>query len=81
MIKAAIIIAALPIVAYPALLSAAPENGQVEVFLILYPIYVLVATVCAWLCRQRRPEVAWILVVITLLTHVAMWLLVSNPPQ
>ncbi|MBD5234421.1 MAG: hypothetical protein HDS65_09650 [Bacteroidales bacterium] len=81
MIKAAIIIAALPVLAYPALLSAAPESGSVEIFLMLYPVYVLVATICAWICRERRPEISWILVIIMLLTHAAMWLLVCNPPQ
>lgn len=76
--KLIIIIAALPVVAFPALLSQAPAgDGTVDLFLWFYPLYVVASAVCAWICRDKRPEVMWILVVLMLLTHAAMWLLVN----
>ncbi len=78
--KFAIIVAALPVLAYPWMLSAAPAaEGQMKVFLWLYPVYVILATVCAWFCRNTRPAMMWILVCLTLLTHAAMWVLVLMP--
>lgn len=77
--KIAIILATLPVLAYPALLAKAPEEGSVELFLWLYPVYVAVSAICAWICRDDRPAVMWILIVLMLLTHAAMWVLVLSP--
>ena len=46
-------------------------------FLRFYPVYVLAAGICAWLSYGRRPEVTWIILVLLILTHAAMWLLVN----
>ncbi|MCM1067759.1 MAG: hypothetical protein NC418_09340 [Muribaculaceae bacterium] len=76
-IKALIIIAALPVLAYPALLAECPADvADMKPFLWFYPIYVVVSTVCAWAAWRRRPEVTWILIAVMLLTHAAMWTLV-----
>ena len=78
--RAAIIIAALPVLAYPWMLAAAREaNAGVDTWLWFYPVYVLFSASCEWRSASRRPEVTWILVVLMLLTHAAMWVLVLNP--
>ena len=74
--KIVAIVAALPLLAYPWLLSVAPATGSVETFLYLYPIYVVLSTVCEWLVYPRSPEVYWIMVALMLLTHAAMFALV-----
>lgn len=76
-IKFLILLAAAPVLGYPALLAHCPEDvSDIKVYLWFYPIYVVVGTVCAWLAWRRRPEVTWILIVVMLLTHAAMWTLV-----
>ncbi len=77
--KILVIACALPVLAYPALLSRCPAGGPAETFLWFYPIYVVVAAVCAWLCWPSRRETAWILLALMLLTNAAMWVLVNMP--
>lgn len=77
--KIAIIAAALPVLAYPALLSRCPDEPTAALLVKLYPAYVLGAAICAWLCMRKRAEMTWILLVLMLLSHAAMWLLVNNP--
>ncbi len=78
-IKLIIIVAMLPVLAYPKMLAdSSPEAGSEGTFLWIYPAYVLAAGICAWISWKKRPEITWILVVLLILTHVAMWILVSN---
>ena len=70
-----VIAAAAPVCLYPLLLERTPEGSENELFLWFYPIYVVVAAVCAWICWARRREVYWILIVMMLLTHAAMFML------
>lgn len=78
-IKLIIIVAMLPVLAYPKMLADSnPEAGSDVTFLWIYPAYVLAAGICAWISWKKRPEITWILVVLLILTHVAMWILVSN---
>ena len=70
----------LPVVAYPTMLSeysgnAAGSASDTKIFLWLYPLYVLAAGYLAWQCYGRRTYMTWILLVILLLTHAAMWML------
>lgn len=74
--KIVIIVAALPALAYPWMLSKAPEDGNVELWMWMYPVYVVLSCVCEWKAWGRRPEVTWILIFVMLLTHAAMWALV-----
>lgn len=78
-IKLLIVLCSLPVLAYPALLAKSPAGGPVETFLWFYPVYVVVAAVCAWLCWPSRRETSWILLILMLLTHAAMWVLVDMP--
>lgn len=78
-IKAVIIIAMLPVLAYPWLIAGCPDTSVAKTFVWLYPAYVLAAGICAWMCWRRRPEVTVILIVLLLLTHGAMWFLIQHP--
>ena len=76
-VKLAVIAACLPLVAYPALLSRCPADSPAEIFVYLYPVYVVLSGVCAWQSWPARKEVFYILIALLLLTHAAMWALVS----
>lgn len=78
-IKAIIILVSLPVLAWPSLLSHCSSESTARTFLWLYPAYVIAAAICAWICRRRRPEVTWIIVLLMILTHAAMWVLVDMP--
>lgn len=74
-----IIIAALPVVLFPAMLSASPEDDSgIVAYLWLYPAYVAAAGILAWQCYGRRSEMTWILLILMILTHVAMCFLVFD---
>lgn len=74
-----IVLAALPVTAFPVLLSNATADGSdVRTYLWLYPAYVAVAAYLAWQCYGRRTEMSWIIIVLMLLTHAAIWLLVTT---
>lgn len=75
-IVAVIIIAALPVLAFPAMLSVSSAvAGADRYYLWLYPAYVVASALLAWQCYGRRTEMTWIIIVLMLLTHVAMWVL------
>lgn len=74
-----IIVCMLPVLAFPSLLSAAPSDSGPETLLWLYPLYVIASGVCAWICYPARKEVAWILLILMILSHAAMWALVTSP--
>lgn len=78
-VLAAIIVVALPVAAFPAMLASARHGGDVaSSFLWLYPAYVAATAILAWQCYGRRSEMTWILLALMALTHVAMWLLVKG---
>jgi len=74
--KFLIIISALPVLAYPWMISNA--GSEIRTFLLIYPLYVLVSAICAWICWPDRREISWILIVLMLLTHAAMLYLVCK---
>lgn len=77
--RIATIMAALPVLAYPAMISRLADIDAATMWLVrLYPAYVLVAAVCAWICWSQRRAVAAVLVALMLLTHAAMWALVCQ---
>lgn len=79
-VVAVIVIAALPVLAFPAMLSKSTEiAGENRYFLWLYPFYVLAAAFLAYQCYGRRTVMTWIIVVLMLLTHAAMWVLATQP--
>ncbi len=69
------VIAMLPVLAFPMLLDGPAGNQETKALLWLYPLYVLVSGVCAVICYHQRPEVTWILLILMILSHAAMWIL------
>lgn len=71
-----IIIVALPVLALPVMLSLSGELAEGnKLYVWLYPAYVLATAILAYQCYGRRTEMTWILIVLMLLTHAAMWVL------
>lgn len=75
--RAAIVVACLPVLAFFKLMELCPPGGTEETFLWIYPFYVLLAGFCAWKCVVARAALAWIIVVLMLFSHAAMWILVD----
>lgn len=69
------IIAMLPVLACPTLLNMAQPDTPARTFAYLYPAYVLLAGWLAYLCYPRRPAIAWMILILLLLTHAAIWVL------
>ena len=74
-VKLLIIVCCLPLAAYPWLLSASAPGEENKWLLYLYPIAVILYAICAWKSWARRPELTWILLIMLLLTHAALWAL------
>lgn len=62
-----------PVLALPVLLTRTPE--EFKMFLWLYPIYVLATGYLAYQCYSSRREMTYILLILLVLSHVAVWLL------
>lgn len=73
--KLLIIAAALPLLAFPKLMGLCAPESTAEILLWLYPGCILLYAVLEWRCWAQRPELTWILLVVELLTHGAMWIL------
>lgn len=76
-----IIVASLPVLAFPTLLNLSTgDTSEYKALVWLYPLYVLVAAYLAWQCYGRRTEMTWILIILMLMSHAAIWyLLTANP--
>lgn len=76
-----IVIAAMPVLSLPAMLSVTGPDTLPIVRTLLwgYPLYVILAAWLAWICYPRRPYMTWILIVLMILTHLAMWVLLNTP--
>lgn len=71
------IILALPLFQFPALLSAtAAAQSQTRVILWIYPFYAVMAAYLAWQCYGQRRALAWILLGLLVMSHVAIRLMV-----
>lgn len=78
--KAIVIALMLPLAAYPSALGHMPAGTETGWLEKLYPAYVIVSGVCAWIVYRQRPEVAWILVALLLLSHAGMYVLLTHQP-
>lgn len=68
-----VILCMLPVAGFPTLLSLCPDDSPLSAFVWFYPLYVLSAGICAWMCYGSRRGLAWILLALLLLTHAALW--------
>lgn len=75
-----IIVATLPAALFPTLLGMCPPAApELRTLLWCYPFYALLTAALAWLSWPERPYMTWILVVLLILTHAAVWAAVSMP--
>lgn len=76
-----IIIAALPVFAFPTLLSLMNEvNSEIKIITWFYLYYVIGTAYLAWICWPERKYMTWILLVLLLMSHVAIWCLALYNP-
>ncbi len=66
------LLALSPLALFPLLLRHV-EPGMM-IFVRLYIPYAVCTAALAWLCWPRRKDMYWILLVLLLLSHAAMWL-------
>lgn len=56
--------------------SGLPDAGMSWMF----PVYIVLSAVSAWLCWSRRRTMAWLLLALMLLTDAGLFLTTINPP-
>lgn len=76
---AVIVIVLLPVFQFPFLLTECPDVSIVRTLLWIYPFYCLVAAFLAYQCYPERHAMSWILLALMVLSHLSVWLLVTNP--
>ncbi len=74
---AIIILVAAPVIQMPYLIVSSAK--EISTMLYIYPLYVLASAYFAWLSYTQRPIVTWILIILMLLSHSAMWILTFCP--
>ena len=74
----AIIVCMLPALAFPSLLAKTVSDSPARILAWFYPFYVIASGVCAYICYPERREVSWILLVLMILSHAAMWVLINE---
>ena len=75
-----IIVMMLPVFQMPMLLSACPPDlGGIRTLIWGYPFYVLLTGWLSYVSYPSRPAISWILLVIMLMSHAAIYLLVNEP--
>ncbi|MDE7153455.1 MAG: hypothetical protein K2O00_03275 [Muribaculaceae bacterium] len=74
-----LILATLPVLTTPMMISQAESGYEFKkYFIFFYPVYNIVAAFLAWTCRRyHRHAVAWILLILMILTDITMWQLVK----
>lgn len=72
---AVIILAAAPAAILPFVKGIAAAASHLGILWKLYPLYLAATALCAFLSYPRRREVAWILLGVMLLAHIAIFML------
>lgn len=75
---AMIILLMLPLFQFPFLLGRTDPGTPARVMLWVYPFYALVAGYLAWQCYPQRHALAWILLVLLVLSHASIWYLCTS---
>lgn len=65
-----IVLAAAPMLLFPGMETAA--EGQMGTLMWLFPVYMVIASVCAWVCYPDRRELAWILLALMALSDIGV---------
>ncbi len=67
-----LIVMVFPAFGMPWMLASAPVGSMLLTLIKLYPAYLALSAVCAWLCYPQRRELAWILVALMALSSSAL---------
>ncbi len=70
-----IVVAMIPALFLPFYTNGISDDPTVKYLTYFYPAYVIATGICAWMCYPQRKALAWILLVLMLLSHCAMLLL------
>lgn len=73
--KTIVILLMLPLLAYPAMLAAMPDEQSLIWLMKFYPFYVVASGICAWMVYRHNPMAAWILIGLLILSHLSMFYL------
>lgn len=73
---ALLVLAALPMFSAVYFVAATPAGSEAKWLSWLYPAYVVISAVCAWICYPDRRALAWILLILMILSDAGMWALV-----
>jgi len=76
---AVVIIVFLPVVQFPMLLNSCNPDGTARTLVWLYPLYAATAAYLSYQCYEQRRTLAWILIALMILSHAAIYLLVTTP--
>lgn len=76
-----IVVLCLPLFATPSLIGMLPAgtDDTVKTLVTGYPIYVVASGILAWIVYPSRKGLAWILLILMALSHVAIYMLAKNP--
>lgn len=74
-----IIVAMLPVFLFPTLLGMLPPDSEgVRAIVWCYPFYVIMSGFLAYVSYGSRPEMSWILLILMVLSHAAVWMLAGG---
>lgn len=70
-----IIIVALPMFNALKLASDLPAGSELGFLSWLFPAYIVVSGFCAWMCYADRRALAWILIVLMILSNIGIFMM------
>lgn len=70
-----LIVLLLPSFFTPWVLADAPPQSLLATLIQWFPVYLIGSAFCAWYAYPQRPSVAWILVILMILTSASLWMI------
>lgn len=67
-----IVAAMIPALIVPFHMNGLATDPTAKYLTYFYPAYVIASGICAWLCYPQRKALAWILIVLMLMSHAGM---------
>ena len=65
----------LPAFSMPWVIADAPKGSLLAILIKWYPAFLLLSGLCSWFAYPQRKDVAWILVVIMILSAVSLFMI------
>ena len=75
-----LLVMALPLIAWPWVMAAMPENNENGTLVMCFPIYAILSLYLAYRCFAQRPVLACVLLAVLLLAYIAIGLLACVSP-